>query len=66
MGGRAVAKGKEPAKEAELLLDKACDISECLSPGQHRQQTEQQHFPQRIHNLPLLAGVCQILEIPEK
>jgi hypothetical protein len=66
VGGRAVAKRQEPAEKAELLVAEARDIGEGLGPSQHRQQAKHQHFPQRIHDLPLLAGIGQAVEIVKK
>ena len=66
MGWRAFAKGPEPAQEAELLLAEAGDVGECLRPGQHREQTKQQHLVERIHDLRALPMIRQILEITQK
>jgi hypothetical protein len=66
VGGSAVAKRLEPAKQTELLLAEPRDIHERLRPGQHRQQAQQHHLSKRIHHLRTLPRVRQILEIPQK
>ena len=60
--GRAVAKRPEPAQQLELLLAEARDVDEGLRPGQHREQTQQQHLVERIDHLAGLARVRQSLK----
>ena len=61
--GRSFAKRPKPAQEGELLAPEARDIDECLRPGQHRQQAQQQHLVERIHHLAALASIRQIFKI---
>ena len=63
---RAIAKRPEPAQKIELLLAEPGDIDEGLRPGQHRQQTQQQHLVERINHLAALPRIRQILEIVQK
>jgi len=63
---RPVAKRTEPPQKRQLLAPEAGNIDEGLRPGQHREQTQQQHLVERIHHLAALARVGQIVQIPEK
>src|SRR6266571_4498259 len=66
MRGRSMAKRPEPAQQIELLLAKAGDVDECLRPGQHGEQTQEQHLGKRIEHLAGLPSVRKILEIVQK
>ena len=66
MGRRACCKGTKPAQQIELLLAEAGDVGDRLGPGQHRQKAQEQHLGQRVHHLPALPDVRQILEIAQK
>jgi hypothetical protein len=63
---RAVAKRTEPPQKRQLLAPEAGNIDEGLRPGQHREQTQQQHLLERVRNLATLARVRHVLEIPQK
>jgi hypothetical protein len=65
--GRAfVAKRPEPALKIELVLAEPGDIDECLGPGQHCPQTQQQHLVARIKHFAALAWVLQFFETTQK
>ena len=63
---RPVAKPPEAAQQFQLLLAEAGDIDEGLRPSQHGEQTQQQHFVERIDHLAGLAVVRQIAEMTQK
>jgi hypothetical protein len=66
MGRSAIAERPEPPQKIELLLFKARDVGERLSPGQHRQQAQQQHHIKRVNHLTQLPGGRNISEILKK
>ena len=63
---RAILERAEAAQKLELLVAEEGDIDEGLRPGQHREQTQQQHLVERVRHLALLARVRQILEMTQK
>ena len=54
MGRRARREGAKRRSRCELLLTEAGDVGDRLSPGQHRQEAQQQHLGQRVHHLSAL------------
>jgi hypothetical protein len=64
--GSALRKGAKSAQKPELLVAKKRDINEGLRSSQHGKQAQQQYLRERIPNFADLAGVRQILEIPQK
>src|SRR6202040_1688838 len=66
MRRRSIGKPPEATQQRELLGAEAGDVDEGLRPGQHREQTQQQHLLERVRNLATLARVRHVLEIPQK
>ena len=46
-----IEKRSDAAQQSELLFAKLGDVGESLSPGQHRQQGQQQHLIERLDHL---------------
>ena len=55
--------GAESAQKRQLFFTEARDIGECISPGQHRQQRQKQHFVEWVDHLHSLARIRQVVEI---
>ena len=59
---RAITKRPEPPQQVELAVAEAGDIDEALRPGQHREQSQQQHLGERISDLAALVESGNLLK----
>ena len=61
-----VGERQKAAQQRQLLLAKPRHVGEAFRVGQHGKQPQQQHFVERVNDLPGLTGVWQVLEIIQK
>ena len=66
MGWRAIAIGEETPQECELFDPKEGNLGYCVGSRQHRDKAQKQDFLETVLDLPTLARIGKILEIPQK